>query len=161
MNPEIGQDETVKESRRRYLTHLQQLQRLRRGQVGSGRILLVVGAVLVPLGIALVLLGWQGASNTPLVFEQIPYLISGGLLGLGLMVLGGLVYFGYWLSLLVKESRLERREMIGLLSAIKSQMESAARVEERPPVPPEPGAPTEPPSPNGSSRRRRTSRSPT
>lgn len=161
MNSDIGQDETASESRRRYLTHLQQLQRLRGRRVGSGRILLIVGAVLVPLGVALVLLGWQGASGTPLVFEQIPYLISGGLLGLGLMVLGGLVYFGYWLSLLVRESRLERREMISLLSAIKSQMESASRAEEGPPVPPEAGAATEPPSANGSSRRRRTSRAPT
>jgi hypothetical protein len=160
MNPDIGPDESASHSRRRYMTHLQQLQGLRGRQLGSGRVLLIVGAVLVPLGIALVLLGWQGASNTPLVFEQIPYMISGGLLGLGLMVLGGLVYFGYWLSLLVKESRLERREMIALLSSIKSHMEGNSRSEDVPPVTPEPASGTGAPSPNGSARRRRTSRSP-
>lgn len=133
---------------RRYMTHLQQLQGLRTRRLGTGRLLLIAGGVMVPLGVCLILLAWQGASNTPLVFEQIPYMISGGLLGLGLMVLGGLVYFGYWLSLLVKESRLERREMIALLSAINT------RLDDRPLAPPEP----EVVATNGSARRRRTAR---
>ena len=59
------------------------------GQLGlSERTLMVLGGVLAPLGLLLVLLGWIGASRTPFVFEQVPYLISGGLLGLGLVFLG-------------------------------------------------------------------------
>lgn len=83
------------------------------------RWLLVAGGVLVPLGIMLIILGWVGAAGTPLLFEQIPYLISGGLLGLGLVFVGGFVYFAYWLTVLVREGREERRDVAGALSRIE------------------------------------------
>lgn len=47
----------------------------------------------------LVIIGWVGTSRTVLVAGQIPYVVSGGLLGLGLVFLGGFLYFGYWLAL--------------------------------------------------------------
>lgn len=72
------------------------------------RVMLVVGAVLVAAGVAAVVVGYVGASHTILVAGQIPYLISGGLLGVALVFLGGLVYFAYWLALLVRETRAER-----------------------------------------------------
>jgi len=72
------------------------------------RLMLVVGSVLVAAGIAAVVVGYLGASHTVLVAGQIPYLISGGLLGVALVFLGGLVYFAYWLALLVRETRAER-----------------------------------------------------
>ena len=55
------------------------------------RMLVVPAAVLVTGGFALMLLGWWGAAHTHRQIEQIPYLISGGLVGLGLVVLGGLL----------------------------------------------------------------------
>jgi hypothetical protein len=76
------------------------------------RALLVAGCVLVPLGITLILLGWLGTSQTPLVFEQIPYLVSGGLLGLALVVAGGFAYFGYWQSVRVREARDQHEELL-------------------------------------------------
>ncbi len=75
------------------------------------RWLLVVGGIAMPLGIALILLGWYGSAQTVLPFEQIPYLISGGLLGLALVVGGGLLYFAYWLTLQVREARAERERV--------------------------------------------------
>lgn len=60
------------------------------------RALLVLGSVLQPLGGACILLGWSGAANSTDVWEQLPYVISGGLLGLGMIVAGGFCYFGYW-----------------------------------------------------------------
>ena len=45
-----------------------------------------------------------------LVAGQIPYVVSGGLLGLGLIFLGGFLYFGYWLALLVRDGRARREE---------------------------------------------------
>lgn len=69
------------------------------------RALMIVGAVLVVVGLPLILLGWWGAARTPYTFEQIPYLISGGLFGLALAVLGGLFYFGYWMTRQVRETR--------------------------------------------------------
>lgn len=80
-------------------------------------LLLVAGAVLVSLGLLLVALGWLGASRTIYVFEQLPYLISGGLFGGCLVVAGSLAYFGYWVTKVHEESRrtaegLERMEAL-------------------------------------------------
>lgn len=72
---------------------------LRRGRGLAGPpVMLVVGAVGVALGLLLVALGYLGASHTIYVFEQIPYLISGGIFGGCLVVAGSLAYFGYWLT---------------------------------------------------------------
>ncbi len=88
------------------------LLRSRRGPGGpSDRWLLVVGGTLMPLGVVLILLGWYGAAQTVLPFEQTPYLISGGILGLALVFGGGFLYFAYWLTLLVRESRSERERV--------------------------------------------------
>ncbi|MDX6284593.1 MAG: hypothetical protein QOG53_78 [Frankiales bacterium] len=60
--------------------------------------LTAIGAILMPLGIIFVLLGWYGAAHTPYDFEQVPYLISGGLLGVGLCLMGGFLFFGAWIA---------------------------------------------------------------
>ena len=65
----------------------------RRSQlVVTERWLMVAGAVMMPLGVAFTLLGWYGAAHTTRLFEQVPYLVSGGILGLGLIVIGGARY---------------------------------------------------------------------
>jgi hypothetical protein len=69
------------------------------------RFVLTVAAVLMVLGLALILLGWIGAAHSTLIEEQVPYLISGGLLGLALGVIGGLTLFSHWLTVLIRESR--------------------------------------------------------
>jgi hypothetical protein len=61
-------------------------------------ILMVVGSIFMPLGISLVLLGWWGAAHTPYGFEQTPYLISGGLLGVVFAITGGFLFFGSWIA---------------------------------------------------------------
>lgn len=100
--------------------------RTRRGLGESDRWMLIVGGVLLPLGVLLVLLGWKGASDTVFVFEQVPYLISGGLLGVALVVAGGFVYFAYWLTLLVRESRDGRAELTAVLTRVERLLEDAA-----------------------------------
>lgn len=71
----------------------------------ADRVLRVAGPVLLPTGAIMILLGWYGAANTTRVFLQIPYLISGGLLGLGLMFAGGFLYFARWLTDLLDQTR--------------------------------------------------------
>lgn len=87
------------------------------------RWLLVAGGVLLPLGLLLVMVGWFGVSSTPLVFEQLPYLVSGGLLGVGLVVTGGFVYFSYWQTLLVRDGRAQQAHL-GELSASVLRIEA-------------------------------------
>lgn len=83
--------------------------------------LLVYASVLMlPLGLMMIFLGWYGAARAPYVFEQIPYLISGGLLGLGLVVAAGLLYIGSWISRGVSEQRRSAAETNALLAEIRS-----------------------------------------
>jgi hypothetical protein len=77
----------------------------------------LVGSVLAPLGLVLIALGWLGASRTPLVQEQIAYLISGGLMGLALVVLGGFLYFAHWQTELLREVRSQTAEVTAALRA--------------------------------------------
>lgn len=50
---------------------------------------LAATVTLFVVGVILVMLGWYGAAHTNILTEQIPYLISGGLLGLGLIIVAG------------------------------------------------------------------------
>ena len=97
-----------------------------RRSLTSDRWMLVVGGLLLPLGIVLVLLGWWGASHTVFVFEQVPYLLSGGVLGLALVIAGGFVYFAYWLTLMVRESRLGRAELAAAMLRVERLLEEGA-----------------------------------
>lgn len=59
---------------------------------------------LILSGVGILVLGWYGAARIDYVQGQIPYLISGGLGGLGLMGAG-------FTLLLVQESRRRRRDL--------------------------------------------------
>jgi hypothetical protein len=83
------------------------------------RWLMIVGAGLVIVGVPVIILGWYGASHTPYVFEQVPYLISGGLLGLALAVVGGLFYFAYWITRQIQETRRQADQTREALSEIR------------------------------------------
>lgn len=82
------------------------------------RWVLIAGAIMVPLGIALIVLAWYGAAHKALIIQQFPYMLSGGLLGLGLMITGGLAYFGYWITRLVQENRTNTRELVAALDRL-------------------------------------------
>ena len=69
------------------------------------QILTIVGGFLMPLGLAVIGIGWYGTAHTGYVFEQLPYLVSGGLLGLGLTFCGALIFFSSWLARLVQLQR--------------------------------------------------------
>ncbi len=76
-----------------------------RSLLGRDRILLALSAALMTLGLAAILLGWIGAARTTLVEEQVPYLISGGLLGVAVATIGALAFFAHWLTVLIREAR--------------------------------------------------------
>ena len=54
-----------------------------------GRFGAPAGVILAGIGLLAVAFGWNGAASQLSVTAQIPYLLSGGFLGLGLVVIGG------------------------------------------------------------------------
>jgi hypothetical protein len=105
-----------------------QVRRLRtRASAGQlDRWLLIGGGILMPLGLVFILLGWAGASRTPLPFEQNDYLISGGLLGLGLVISGGFTYFAYWQTVRIRESRVQATDLTNAISRLEELLASGA-----------------------------------
>lgn len=59
-------------------------------RVRMGRLL---GLVFVVLGFIVIAKAWDGAASQQYVQQMIPYLLSGGFLGLGLVVLGSVLLF--------------------------------------------------------------------
>ena len=101
--------------------------RLRGGRrMDVDRMQLIVGAVLTVLGLMAIVVGWLGAANTGYEFEQTPYLISGGMLGLALCFLGGFVYFSYWVTRMVRDSRTQAERAAELLDQIAATLDGAA-----------------------------------
>jgi hypothetical protein len=105
----------------------------------QGRVLVVVAGALMTGGVVAILLGWLGASRSILVSEQVPYLISGGLLGLALATIGALTYFTHWLTVLVRDGRAQHAELVRLLQEERARDQEALveairelRREERP-----------------------------
>lgn len=67
--------------------------------------LFIAGAVLLPLGLAVIGLGWYGVAHTPYAYDQMSYLVSGGILGLGITFCGGFLYFGAWLARIAADQK--------------------------------------------------------
>lgn len=83
----------------------------------TARVLSIVGALLGVIGLLLILVAWNGTAHTALLFEQIPYLVSGGQLGTALVVFGGFLYFSAWLTVLVHDQRETHRLLAEILRA--------------------------------------------
>ena len=125
---ETGHETTDPMARQERLAGRVSRLRTRSGRHNLDRWLLLTGGALMPLGFLLIVLGWVGASHTPLLFEQIPYMISGGLLGIALVFAGGFVYFAYWMTLLVRESRTAREDLQASLSRLENLLASGAMI---------------------------------
>ncbi len=67
--------------------------------------LLFAGAIAMSLGFVAIVLGWYGASHSAYLFQEIPYLISGGLLGVALVAGGGFLFFSAWFVRMLEDNR--------------------------------------------------------
>ena len=92
----------------------------------SEHTLMVLGGIIAPLGIVIVLVGWYGAAHSPFLFQQVPYLISGLGLGLGLVFLGSFFYFAHWITELVKEGRTQSAAMIEAIARLEETVKQQA-----------------------------------
>lgn len=79
----------------------------------------VLGVAYCLAGFVLVFLGWNGAASQDGEPAQIPYVISGGLAGLGLIVVGG--------SLIVAQSlRTDRVELRAAIDELREAVQATA-----------------------------------
>ena len=93
------------------------------------QLLVGLAGILMTLGVLAIILGWVGASRSTILEEQVPYLISGGLLGVALSTIGAVLVFSHWLTVGIREDRareIERRadhaELIDELRRLRSKI---------------------------------------
>ncbi len=79
--------------------------RQRRSDRDLRKIMQLVGMLAIGFGFVCILLGWYGAAHSPYQYEEIPYVISGGLLGVALVIGGGVLVLCAWSLRQVEESR--------------------------------------------------------
>lgn len=85
-----------------------QTERLERRLYRAGIALPVIGLVVIGMG-------WWGASGTKYAYQEIPYVISGGIFGLALVFVGAALFARYsvarllrfWLARLVAEQQVQ------------------------------------------------------
>jgi hypothetical protein len=78
---------------------------------------LVAALALLVAGIVFVILGWYGTAYTNILTEQIPYLISGGLLGTALIIVAGFLASS---ASLERENRELRRDLVRAIGSMPS-----------------------------------------
>ena len=81
-------------------------------------VLFAAGAVCMPLGIVVISLGWYGTAHSHYDYDQRTYLISGGILGLGIIFVGGFLYFGAWLAKAAADQRDSSRQLAEALQTL-------------------------------------------
>jgi hypothetical protein len=93
------------------------------------RWLLRAGAILVPFGFVAILAGYWGAAHAGRVIQQIPYQISGGILGLALVFAGAFSYFAYWLTRILRAQQRvitaldeQTQAIVGELRSLRDQI---------------------------------------
>ena len=85
-------------------------------------VLFTAGGVLMPFGIVAIALGWYGTAHAHYAYDQATYLISGGILGLGLTFLGGFLYFGAWLAKIGSDQRDSARQVADAMLVLADLM---------------------------------------
>jgi hypothetical protein len=77
-----------------------------------------LGLLYCLVGFVLIVVGWNGAASYDDVSDQIPYLLSGGLAGLALVVIGSAM-------LVVSGNRSDRAELQGTIESLRATLERA------------------------------------
>ena len=89
-------------------------------RVGSGRPRfdirntwqVIAGSILIPVGVASIILAWYGAAHARVDQQQIPYMVSGGFLGLGAIIAGALMYWAHWLYRIYDQADLHHHQLM-------------------------------------------------
>jgi peptidoglycan/LPS O-acetylase OafA/YrhL len=84
------------------------------------------GVVIAIAGFAVIGLGWWGASGTKYVYQEIPYVISGGIFGASLVIVGAALFARYsvarllrfWLARLVADQQIQTDRVVDAITAL-------------------------------------------
>lgn len=109
--------------------------RIRPPEDATERTWLIAGIILPLLGLLAIFIGWWGASGSAYPAEQLPYVISGGLLGVGLIIAGAALfvrysmtrYMRFWLLRVIYEERTQTDRTVETLERVETLLRSATR----------------------------------
>jgi hypothetical protein len=109
--------------------------RIRPPEDSAERAWLIAGIVLPLLGLVAIAVGWWGASGSAYPAEQLPYVISGGIAGIGLIVMGAALfvrysmtrYMRFWLLRMIYEERTQTDRTVESLDRVEALLRSATR----------------------------------
>jgi hypothetical protein len=73
---------------------------------------ILAGSILIPVGVASIILAWYGAAHARVDQQQIPYMVSGGFLGLGAIIAGALLYWAHWLYRIYDQADLQHQQLM-------------------------------------------------
>jgi hypothetical protein len=107
----------------------------------------VAGSLLLPLGIAVIILAWNGAAHGRVTQQQLPYVLSGGGVGLALVVIGCFFYWAHWLYRIYDQADLHHLEQMALQRELFRQLIDAVGSGR---APDGPAVPARAPTANGS-----------
>jgi hypothetical protein len=97
------------------------------------------GIVLPLIGLVVIGLGWWGASGTKYVYAEIPYVISGGIFGVALVLVGAALFARYsvarllrfWLARLVAEEQLQADRVVEAIDRVAEALTAQAAAIDR------------------------------
>lgn len=100
------------------------------------------GLALVLGGLVAIGLGWWGASGTKYVYQEVPYVISGGIFGVALVCFGAALFarysvarlLRYWLARLVADQQLQTDRVVEAIESLAAALRERAGAPA--PVPP-------------------------
>jgi len=92
------------------------------------------GITIGVAGFAAIGLGWWGASGTKYVYQEIPYVISGGIFGAALVVLGAALFARYsaarllrfWLARLLADQQMQTDRVVDAITALTETVKHQA-----------------------------------
>ena len=84
------------------------------------------GLVFLIVGFSVIGLGWWGASGTKFVYQEIPYVISGGVVGVALVTVGAALFARYsfarllrfWLARIVADQQIQTDRVVDAITAL-------------------------------------------
>ncbi|MBV9412815.1 MAG: hypothetical protein JO148_14590 [Acidimicrobiia bacterium] len=91
-------------------------------KVSLDTVFLTVGALCLPIGLVVIILGWYGVAHTGHLYEQNSYLISGGFLGLALVFVGAALYFSYWMARQIRVTETTSQQTLRALVRLHEEL---------------------------------------